>query len=141
MVGLFTAAKPCRAEEDYGVLNLFFSEAGKWLTIFRDDADQTPVGAVEKGGILISQGSPLERWRSSVAGKSSCCRRPGATAGQRLGIQSLRPWSLSPCFVGPCPVVCHAVYPSRWRTASWNAIQRFSKPRPDMMPRTAPLAA
>ena len=55
MVGLLAPAKARRAEEDHRVLNLLAAEARQRLHVLGDDADQPPVGAVQKAGVLIGQ--------------------------------------------------------------------------------------
>ena len=85
VVGLFPSAKARGAEEDHGVLNLLAAKTRKWLEVFRDDADQAAIGAIEEGGVLVGQRRDAKR-RRHVAGK--CGGRRGLRC--RLRIYRLR---------------------------------------------------
>ena len=127
MIGLLASAKPRRAEEDDRVLNLLAAETGEGLEVLRDNANEAPIRPIEKVRILVRQRCALQRsWSAAWRNFFTVSRSLIHIFRSNLRVN----W--------PFPAV---YFPSRCLNASWNAIHRFKSPKPDMMPRTAPLAA
>src|ERR1700733_1771157 len=58
--GAFMAVNPSGTEKYDGVLNLFASKARQWLTVLRQQAENSAVGTVKKLLVLIGERSGLE---------------------------------------------------------------------------------
>ena len=54
------ATEARRPEKHDGVLNALPAETRQWLGVFRDDAHQPAVGTVDKGRVLVGEGSAIE---------------------------------------------------------------------------------
>src|SRR5579871_2769361 len=59
-LGVFAAEEAGRAEKDDGVLDLLAAEASQGLAVFGEDAQDATVGAIEKGFVLVGEGSGFE---------------------------------------------------------------------------------